>query len=355
MYSKAEENLITLSSFWELSYNQRAYLISESENGTPNFVKFECELIKSLGAGVYNKIRDRFFDGDYRARVLEDLQKRGIVCITLLSENYPAELKNTPCPPHVLYCKGNLQLLSSRKFAVVGARKTLPSAIKECKKISGELTEHFTVVTGTADGADTAAILGAIDSGKIISVLAHGFDYFYPAHNENLIREVAVKGLIVSEFPPYVSPQGYFFPVRNRIIAGLCEGVLVVSAGVKSGALITADYAADYGRDVFAFPYGIGVKSGEGCNALIKKGAALSENILDIFSAYGLDCKPSEIPALTEAEEKLLAVLRENGEAFAPQIAEKLGKQPYQIIPTLSSLEIKGLIVRLGGNRYSVI
>lgn len=355
MYTKAEENLITLSSFWELSYNQRANLISDSENGTPDFVKIADELIKSHGERVYNKIRERFFDEGYRARVLGDLQKREIVCMTLLSDNYPVELKNTPCPPHVLYCKGNLGLLNSRKFAIVGSRKTLPNIAKECQKLSKSLTERFTVVTGSADGADTAAILGAIESGKIISVLAHGFDYFYPAHNENLIREVAEKGLIISEFPPYISPQAYFFPVRNRIIAGLGEGVLVVSAGIKSGALITAGYAADYGRDVFAFPYGIGVKSGEGCNSLIKKGAALAENILDIFSAYGLDCKPSEAPKLSEPEEELLAVLREQGEAFAPQIAEKLGKQPYQIIPTLSSLEIKGQIVRLGGNRYSVI
>lgn len=355
MYTGEEQNLITLSSFAELSYKQRDLLISQSENGTPDFVKFQSDLIKSVGQGVYNKIREHFFDPAYRNRLFDGLEQRGIVCITSVSENYPINLKNTPCPPQVLYCKGNINLLKTRRFAVVGARKTLPNVIKECKKISGGLTEHFTIVTGTADGADAAAIQGAAESGKIISVLAHGFNYFYPAHNENLIKEAAAKGLIISEFPPYVSPQAYYFPVRNRIIAGLCEGVLVVSAGAKSGALITAGYAAEYGRDVFAFPYGIGVKSGEGCNSLIKKGACLAESALDIFSAYGLDCKPSGALALTEAENQLLAIVREQGEAFAPYIAERLGKQPYQIIPLLSSLEIKGLIVRMGGNRYSVI
>ena len=129
----------------------------------------------------------------------------------------------------------------------------------------------------------------------------------------------------------------------------------MVSAAKRSGALITANYALEYGRTVFAFPYSIGTASGEGCNALIKKGGLLTENILDIFSLFGLDFKEPKNQALSETESAVLKIIREEGEGFAPEIAQKLGKMPFELIPFLSSLEIKGLIVRLGGNRYSAL
>lgn len=206
-----------------------------------------------------------------------------------------------------------------------------------------------------ADGADSAAIEGAVESGKIISVLAYGFDYCYPAFNDRLVKEVESKGLLITEHTPQIAPKAYLFPVRNRIIAGLSEGTLVVSAGEKSGALITAEYAAEYGRHLFVFPYNIGTASGAGCNSLIKKGGMLTENILDIFSAFGLDFKEPLKQPLNEDEQKLFGLIAEAGEIFVPEAAEKLGKMPFQLIPLLTSLEVKGLIVRLGGNRYAVI
>ena len=155
--------------------------------------------------------------------------------------------------------------------------------LADCKKMAGEISSRFTVVSGFADGADSAALEGALAAGgKVISVFANGLDYIYPAINRPLADKVEKCGLIITEYPPEVGPKPYHFPVRNRIIAGLSKGTLVVSADKTSGALITADYAADYGRDVFAFPYSIGAFSGAGCNALIKKGAFLAENILDI-------------------------------------------------------------------------
>lgn len=355
MYTETEENLIILCSIPQLTYKLRRVLLSDLLSDGPDFVKYADFLIKSLSEGVYNKVRGLYFSAEYRRNVINCLDKKGIKCVTYFSEDYPLSLKNTSAAPIVLFCKGNISLLKSRCFAVVGSRRTLPNIVKECKNIASSLTDEFTVVTGMADGADSAAIKGALPSGKVISVLANGFDYVYPAFNEELTKDVEKSGLLVTEYPPDVAPRSFNFPVRNRIIAGLAEAVLVVSAGKKSGALITAGYALDYNRTLFAFPYTLGVASGEGCNSLLKKGGILAENILDIFSVFGLDCKPTGQIKLSDEEYKLLELIRAEGEAFLPAVAEKLGKAPYQLIPAISSLEIKGLIVRMGGNRYSAL
>ena len=355
-YSRQEIDAIIIDSFEELTYKNKSALLNGFKNPFANSDKNTPTLIKSLSEGVYNKVKGKFSDEGYRSKILSSLEAKTVTCITFYSENYPEDLKQIPNPPIVLYCKGNLSLLKTRRFAVVGSRRTQPNVLRECSKISGELTGKFTVVTGMADGADSAAIEGAVDSGKIISVLAYGFDYVYPAVSEKLIQKVARKGLLISEYPPAIPPRNFQFPLRNRIIAGLSDAVLVVSAGKKSGALITANYAEEYGKQVMAFPYSMGVTYGEGCNSLIKKGANLVENTLDIFEAFGLDYKPDENQIeLNQDEQSALAAIREAGEAFAPEIAEKLNKLPHQIIPVLSSLEIKGLIIRLGGNRYSAL
>ena len=355
MYTEEERNLIVLSSIAEISYKCREILLEGLTRHEPDFAKYERTLIKTLSAGVYNKVKAEYFGEEYRRKLFEELEKKQIECVTVFSERYPVSLRNTPAPPHVLFCKGNVSLLGGNKFGIVGSRRTAKNTAALTEKVYAELTRYFTVVSGIADGGDTAAVKGALKSGKIISVLAYGFDYFYPACNEKLIKEVACKGLLVTEHPPGVRPAGYLFPVRNRIIAGLVRGVLIVSAGKRSGAGITANYAAEYGRDVFAFPYSVGVDSGEGCNAIIKNGGMLAENAKDILSAYNISYEAPAKQSLTAEEVEILEAIRAEGEAFISAIAEKLGKQPYQLIAKLSALEIKGLIVRLGGNRYSCV
>lgn len=355
-YSKQETDVIVLDSFEELTYKNKYLLLDRLESTSPKLEKFASILIKSLSEGVYNRVKDKFSDGDYRKKVLDALEEKNVECITYFSDKYPEDLKQISNPPIVLYCKGSLSLLKTRKFAIVGSRRTQPNILRECSKIAGELSDRFTIVTGMADGADSSAIEGALKSGKIISVLAYGFDYVYPAVSERLIQKVQKEGLLLSEYPPEIPPRNYQFPIRNRIIAGLSDAVLIVSAGKKSGALITANYAVEFGRQVMAFPYGMGVTYGEGCNTLIKQGANLVENAPDIFEAFGLDYSPPEKQiSLTQDEQAAFDAIREAGEAFAPVIAEKLNKLPHQIIPVLSSLEIKGLIIRLGGNRYAAV
>ena len=351
-YTEEEENLIVFSSFEELSDKVKHNLVFKCKDEEER----KRYMIKTLSGGVYNNIVNNFHSDIYRTQFMKSLQKKGIKCVTYLYPLYPENLKHIDEPPIVLFCKGKTELLKSNCFSVVGSRRTSAQALALCKRISGELTQAFTVVTGMAEGADSAAIEGAISSGKVISVLANGFDYFYPATNKSLIEKVAREGLLICEYLPHIQPLKYNFPVRNRIIAGLSRGVLVVSAGEKSGALITADCALEYGRDVFAFPYNAGIASGAGCNALIKNGAYLTENILDIFKAFGLDLKKSKQSQNLNGDElALLEEIKITGEAFLPDIAQKLNKFTYQLIPVAVSLEIKGLITKLGGNRYGIV
>jgi DNA processing protein len=210
------------------------------------------------------------------------------------------------------------------------------------------------VVTGTADGVDATVLKTAIEEDKpVISVVAGGFLHIYPQNNVDLIERVSEIGLVISENPPDVKPMPYFFPIRNRIIAGLAEGVLVSSAGIKSGALYTAEYALEYGKDVFAIPYSVGVKTGEGCNELIKKGANLVDKPEDILSFYGYEVK-EEQTELVGLEKEIIELLKEE-ELHVEVLAEKLKKQAYEIIPTLQILEIKGYVYKNGTNEYGSI
>lgn len=353
-YTSQEQDAIALDGIEELTYKTKFRITDGFRYSAPR-QKHVDFLIKTLGDGVYNKIREKFYSSEFRGRLLRGLERRNITCITYFSQGYPESLKQTPLPPLVLYCKGNTQLLCERRFAVVGSRRTRPDILKACGTISRQIAEHFAVVTGTADGADTAAAEGAMDSGRLICVAAQGLDNVYPATNAALYRAVEERGLLLSEQPPPVAARGYLFPIRNRLIAALCEGVLVVSAGERSGASITAGYAFEYGKDVFCFPYSPGIDSGVGCNALIKKGAYLAENILDIFGAYGLDFNAQKQTELTGAEEKVLSAIRGRGTAHIEEIAADAGFRPYEILAELSSLEVKGLVARMGGNRYAAV
>lgn len=355
MYRQEETDLIVADSFDELTYRQKKLFLAACNRRIADNNKYSEELMKNLGGGVYNKITGKFSDAAYRSKVLKELARQKIVCVTFRSEAYPEPLRNIPSPPLVLYCRGDLSLLNEPCFAVVGSRRTLPSVIAACKHFSARLAAPFVVVTGVAEGADSAAIEGALDTGRVICVLSGGFNRLYPATNADLIGKVEKRGLVVTEYTPDTETRKYSFSMRNRIIAGLSRGTLVVSAAKKSGALITADYAVEFGREVFAFPYSPGILSGEGCNALIKNGATLTDDILDIFSVFGLKCETEAASPLTQDERKILKILRECGRVHIDRLCEKTGKLSYEVAVVCSSLEIKGLAVRSGGNTFAPV
>ncbi|MGN0812112.1 MAG: DNA-processing protein DprA [Candidatus Coproplasma sp.] len=353
-YSQRELNLIIADSVTGLNYTQKKLLLASLNGENEDCGKYAEALIKTCGEGVYNRARATLYDEDYRKKLLQELDKRGIVCVTYKSADYPERLKNIPVPPLVLYARGNVELLKGEMFAVVGSRKTVEAAYGECKKICGQLSQKFVIVTGVADGADSAAAYGALESGNVICVLPGGHDTACTT-NVKMLKEVEERGLTVSEFPFGTPARKYTYFLRNRIIAGLSKGVLVVSAAKKSGALNTATYAADYSREVFAFPYNPGITSGEGCNNLIKNGAYLCDCADDIFSVFGFEAKAEESVSLDKDERQVLTVLKQEGETHVEKIAEALGKQLFEINAICAMLEIKGLVARVGGNKYCAL
>ena len=223
------------------------------------------------------------------------------------------------------------------------------------REFSGELASNgFTLVTGTAEGVDTEVIKAGLKTGAVIAVSAGGLNNIYPAMNNELIEEVAKKGLVISENREDVKAMPYMFPIRNRIIAGLSTGVLVVSGKLKSGTMYTAGFCVDYGRDLFAVPYSVGIESGEGPNELIKKGAYLTDCANDILSFYGIASEKEEESSYSDTEREIIDALSD-GALHIEKIAEETKKQVYEITPALTVLEIKGVIYKNGTNTYGLI
>lgn len=290
--------------------------------------------------------------------IIDALTRDNVTLITAYGENYPSRLKYLDFKPLCLYAKGDINLLNSEKtVGIVGSRKTLPEYAAATKSVAEGLSKSgVTVVTGVALGADKAAITGALDSGKIVCVTAGGFNYIKSEQNRDLIEKVINNGLCITEYPPSCPPLAFHYPVRNRIIAGLSDGVIVASGSYKSGARHTADYALDYGIDVMAFPYAIGIHSGELCNSLIKDGAHLIESVEDAAEILGISPTAGEEPAVTLTDsEKAVYGLIADGAGSAEEVLIKTGFKAYELAPILTMLELKGLIVKSAGNEYKPV
>ncbi len=354
-YTKEELAHVWLDSFLGLEYKHKFQLVEWIDVDKPSFnLPNNREYLTSvLGEKVYSTLISSA-DQVYLDYVLSGLEKREVTVVTARSINYPESLLQTPCPPFVLYCKGDTGLLNGKdNFGIVGSRKSLPLSIKLAENYCEELLEAgFTLVTGTADGVDCAVLKTAVHSnGKVISVVAGGFDHIYPAINTELIEKVAKVGLVVSEYPPETVAKPFHFPVRNRIISALSRGVLIVSGALKSGTLYTAEYALEYGKDLFAVPYNVGVQSGAGCNDLIKRGAILTDTVKDVLDYYGKQANDKKI-VLNEQEKQIILALKAE-QLHIEKLSASLNKRAYEIMPTLSVLEIKGLVSR-NGNVYGL-
>jgi DNA processing protein len=221
---------------------------------------------------------------------LEWLSQPGNRLLTLGDEAYPAALLEIPDPPVALYVKGDAALLSRPSLAVVGARNATPQGEANAESFSRALSEAgLCIVSGLALGIDAAAHRGGLAGpGSTVAVIGTGADRIYPARNAALARQIAEAGAIVSEFPLGIGPLAHNFPRRNRLIAGLAQGVLVVEAALKSGSLITARLATDCGREVFAIPGSIHSPVARGCHQLIRDGAKLVETAVDILDELRL-------------------------------------------------------------------
>jgi DNA processing protein len=278
--------------------------------------------------------------------------------ISIEDKNYPKLLKKIKDAPKVLYYLGEIKN-KENCFAIVGTRRCSNYGKEIAYQIASDLAEAgLTIVSGFAPGIDTMAHKAAIEKGKrTIAILGTGLDEksIYPKSNLKLIDKILeYGGALISEFPPGTPGAKYTFPQRNRIISGLSLGVLVVEARMKSGALITASYAKEQGRKVFAIPGSIFSQTSKGCHLLIKNGAKLVENAKDILEELGirkLEVREKEIKGETPEENLILEVLKE-GVLDVEKIIEKTKLPPSRVASTLSILEIEGKIKNLGGNVY---
>ncbi|WP_423218487.1 DNA-processing protein DprA [Streptococcus equinus] len=209
--------------------------------------------------------------------------------ISILDDEYPIELKNCYNPPVLLFYQGNVDLLKRPKMAVVGARTASQTGTKSVQKIVSELGNQFVIVSGLARGIDTSAHISALkNGGASIAVIGCGLDVHYPKENKLLQEYLGKNHLILSEYAVGEAPLKFHFPERNRIIAGLSQGVIVAEAKMRSGSLITCERALEEGRDVFAIPGNILDGKSDGCHHLIKEGAKCITSGMDVLSEYQL-------------------------------------------------------------------
>ncbi|MFH0801359.1 MAG: DNA-processing protein DprA [bacterium] len=268
---------------------------------------------------------------------------------------YPALLKKIHYPPQRLYVRGRL-IGDEMCVAVVGARKASSYGKMVAEYLGEELAHRgIAVVSGMARGVDTAAHRGALRAGgRTIAVLGCGIDVVYPQENRGLMEEIAKSGAVITEFTPGEEPKPWHFPARNRIISGMALGTVVVEAGERSGSLITANFALEEGREVFAVPGQIKSPGSQGTHALIKQGAKLVEDIQDVLEELQLSIENRGKPRRavpTSEEQKLLVSLGSEGRHTDEVIAES-GMSAAQVTALLAVMELKGLVRRNPGNIF---
>lgn len=287
------------------------------------------------------------------------LKERGIGYVTVLDVDYPDKLKHIYDPPVILYLKGNPMPKGKKAIAVIGARNCSVYGRETAKYLAGAIAkEDIVIISGLARGVDSYAHMGALSAGgSTYAVLGCGIDICYPAENINLYMDIQEHGGIISEYGPGIKPLAYHFPMRNRIISALSDGILVIEAGEKSGSLITVDLGLDQGKNIYAVPGRITDKLSMGCNNLIKMGAKavtspadVLEDLIEYYSA-GESGQYNLKELLNEDEQAIYELLN-----FAPkhigEISELSGIPIDRLMVHLLSLELKDLIEECTKNFY---
>jgi DNA processing protein len=296
-------------------------------------------------------------------RALEQIVQLGLSVVTLDDAQYPEPLRAIPDSPPVLYLRGEYVDKDKLAIAIVGTRRATAYGQRIAQQFAGELGRlGFTIVSGLAEGIDTAAHRGALQEGaRTIAVIGSGFARLYPQSNAKLLEEIISNGCALTEFAPEVAPERWTFPQRNRIISGLSRGVLVVEAPQESGALITARWALEHNREVFAVPGSILHESHRGCHKLLKEGAKLVESVTDILEEFK-DLRalftvrrerpaPAQRPQLSPLEEKIFSVLEFEPMHF-DEIVSKTGLSVGEVSEGLLTLSLQGVVQELVGKHY---
>lgn len=265
--------------------------------------------------------------------------------------DYPTALLNSPDPPLLLFLEGQrTQLTSLPAMAIVGSRHPTPQGRETAHEFAAQLAAAgYAVVSGLAMGIDGAAHTGALSTGVSWAVLGSGPDVIHPRSHRALADLLRERGLLISEHPPGTEPLPQHFPVRNRIIAGLSQGCLVVEAAEQSGSLITARLAAEAGREVFAIPGSIRAPQSRGCHQLIQQGAKLVQNLADLLPELPTAATPR--PQASQEADPVLAALGWEASSL-DALQSRLGWRTEDLLARLLELELDGRVRRLGGGRF---
>jgi DNA processing protein len=301
-------------------------------------------------------------------------EKHDCQILTYASEKYPPLLRQIPDPPLVLYVRGRVGVLSEHSIAVVGTRRPSAYGLQVARRLAHDLAERQVVITsGMARGIDSAAHHGALEAkGKTVAVQGRGMDAIYPRENKRLAEKIAESGAVISEFPIGTGPTPENFPIRNRIISGLSLGTLIVEAAEFSGSLITARLALDQNREVFAVPGNITSAQSFGPNHLIKQGAKLVSEWMDVVEELPPEIRMQLLPpaeaseslpggaesaelfeaSLSPDQKSVFEVLRADQPLFVDSIFGAVPLPPPRILAALLELEMSGLIRQLPGKNF---
>ncbi|NOZ22759.1 MAG: DNA-protecting protein DprA [Planctomycetes bacterium] len=317
-----------------------------------------------VSASVIERILKTAREFDAKKEI-ERAQRGGVELVPYDSGSYPANLKNIPNPPLLLYLKGNIVPADRVAIAMVGSRRCSHYGRTHAERLATELAScGFCIVSGLAYGIDAAAHRGAMKArGRTIAVQGCGLGRVYPARHKELATEITQHGAVLSELPLDAPPAARNFPGRNRIISGLSLGVTVVEAAKRSGSLITATWAAEQGREVFALPGSLDNPASQGTNALIRDGAKLVQSAQEIITELGPLAEGIQLPDGRKMDDlRGLSLVGDEGAVFSflgpnpvsiDEIVQETGLVAGAVNSALLTLEIKGLTRRLAGNRFT--
>ena len=316
------------------------------------------------GAGLSLKVIERLVALREKAdlpHIWDQIQSKNIEVLTWLDEAYPQRLKEIEQPPPVLYVRGELLPEDTWAVAIVGTRRVTPYGRQVTEQIASFLAANgVTVVSGLARGVDAIAHSAALKAGgRTLAVLGSGVDRIYPPENRALAEQIFELGAVLSDYAPGTPPESSNFPPRNRIISGLSMAVVVIEAGETSGALITAEFAAEQGREIFAVPGNILAPQSKGTNKLIQQGALPLLSASDIMQALNLTrvgqhkAARKALPA-DEVEAKLLTAMGEEP-LHVDEIRNQTGLPVEKVSATLVMMELKGMVRQVGNMHYVAV
>ena len=325
--------------------------------------KKDLEALEGMGSIRVNAILN-FSNFKAAEEEVKFIEKYKIQVYSFSDEKYPKRFLNCYDPPVLLYFKGNADLNASKIIGIVGTRKNSDYGKQLCEKVIEELSqEDVIIVSGLAFGIDTIAHKSALKNGlKTIGVVGHGLDRIYPSENKSLAKEMIENGGILSEFKSGTNPDKQNFPRRNRIVAGICDAILVVESSIKGGSLITAEVANGYNKDVFAFPGRTTDVRSEGCNYLIRSNkaalASSGNNILEVLGWATVEKKKKQqrelFIELSEEERTIINILQFKEQMHIDELYLSSGLSSSIVASVLLNLEVQGLITSLPGKLYRI-